>query len=388
MHNKLVATIDELTSEVEIPSDIAIDCSTVSKGIDNYHVDVEMSGSFTFLVRELVSAQVKLIVAGRRLTSGNTDEMVQLRETYADMMKVTLHRAKTDLTTAEIVVLQFSVVKFIVEVVRDELEQYGAQLEETLGQQQYSGSRSLLATQERLQWFRKHSHEFLFRINRQLMRQLQREENNQLKKLRSQVLGDVLPESINIMFCPLIYGRSPGDPLVLLEYYTVWPAAGSGFNDLNRAIEELLVQALPSLETPALKVDRKLEAAQAEVYDELGGLFAVQSLLGPAENQKEDLSEALCWMEQPGNVRWLFDERLLQKHLDHVKETDGRKAAWKLKSDIKKLLKTASQISKAMDDNHDLRHMYAGQLLKDELTQQDIEILDIGQACAFVGGGR
>jgi hypothetical protein len=384
MASRLATTYDDLISGVETPGTINIDCSSVNKGIDNFHIDVQLSEVFVLLTGELVEEQVKLIVNGKRLTPGNTQQMADFRDAYSDMVSVTLHRSKTDLSISEIAVLQFAIVKFVISEVRTQLKTYGDQLETTLGQQQFDGSRRLLTTQERLQWYRKFSSTFMFRINRQLLRQLQREEINRLKKLRNQVLGSTLPGAVNILFNPMLFGRSPQEPLLLLDYYSFWPSAG--FSKLNEAIEEILRTGISSLNTSPLMVTEKLDAAQSEVYDELDGLFGVQLLLGPSKNQKERLSETFGWLEQPGNLPWLFDDKLLQKQLDQVKSDGGIKAGWDFKSDIKKLRKVFAQICKTLTDQFDARDMVAGHLLSEHLTQQHIELLDIAQACAFVAG--
>lgn len=92
-----------------------------------------------------------MIVAGHRLSASNSEKIGDYRDSYTDMMKVTFHRCKTDLNLGEIALLQFAVVKFVITQVREKLQNFGEQLEETLGQQQYSVSRSLLATQQRQQ---------------------------------------------------------------------------------------------------------------------------------------------------------------------------------------------------------------------------------------------
>jgi len=382
MPSKIAASFDEIINAVEAPLDISLDCSPIDKGIDNYHCDVELSEKFVMYTKELVEEQVKLIVAGHRLSASNSEKMGDYRDSYTDMMKVTFYRCKTDLKPSEIVLLQFAVVKFVITQVREKLQNFAEQLEETLGQQQYSGSRSLLATQQRQQWFRKHQAAFQYRVNRLMLRQLQREENNQLKPLRAQVMGDLLPEAINILFNPLLYAASPQDPTVLLENYSVW---SKDFSSLNESIEDVLAEVLPELKVTQLKTDTKLSSAETEAFDVLGGLFSAQMLMGPSEDQKDAVAETFSWMEHPGNVRWLFDGRLLQKHLDVAKEEGGLRAGWSLKSDIKKLLKSSNQLEKTLSEDGQFRNMVAGHRLSD-LTQKDIEIVDISQACTFVAG--
>jgi predicted aldo/keto reductase-like oxidoreductase len=131
----VVTSIEDIVSQIKDPPDISLDYSVVEKGIDNYHVDVEISPVFTRQVREAVEQNLKLLVAGKPLISGNAGIMQEVRDTYTDLMKVTLHRCKTDLKPEQVSILQFGIVKFVIQEVLDALGTYGEKLEETLGQQ-------------------------------------------------------------------------------------------------------------------------------------------------------------------------------------------------------------------------------------------------------------
>ena len=380
-----VNSLDDLLKKVRSAPDIKISCDALDKGIDNYHVDVELSESFTFCIKETIDQNMKRLVAGKALLSGNSEPMVEVRSAYADLMRVTMHRSKTDLTTAQIHVLQFALVKFVIQEVRDALDRYSAQLEETLGQQQYAGSRSLLATQERVTWFRKHSNEFMFRMTRLYLRQLQREDNNQLKALREQILGD-FPQATNVMFNPLLYARSPKEAILLVDYYAYWHGAGLDFEKLNDAFEDLFEQHLPRLKFLPLKMHQKLAGNEAEVYDELGGLFAAQSFLGPSEDQKTSLHESFSWLEHPGNLRLLFDEK---QHAELLKQEGlGLTGGWSLKGDIKKLHKLAGELKKAIGDNRRQRQVLASYALREKLSQVDLGLIDVDEAIGVVSGNE
>ena len=383
---QIIASLDDILERVKTPREVKLDCSVANKGVDNYHIDVELSLTFSFKAREIIEGQVKRIVAGNKLVSSNSKEVNDFREAYTNMMRVTLHRYKTDLKRGQIRVLQFAVVKFILQQVRDELDKYRAKLEETQGQQQYSGSRSLLTTQEKITWFRKYSNEFMFRICRLLLKQLQREENNQLKELRAQVLGDDLSEAANIMYNPLLYARSPQEPVLLLECYALWSGGGVGFEKLNTALENVLAKRLPEIKADSLKNMTNLTSAQVEVYDALGGLFAVQSLLGPSEDQKEVISESFSWLEQPGNIRLLFDENFHGKLAGKVKGQLGMKAHWSFNSATKKLSKILVEIRKEIASSSDVKEVMATYFLRGKLTQQDLGLIDVADAVSAVAG--
>ena len=202
-----VTSIEDIVSQIENPPDISLDCSVVEKGIDNYHVDVEISPVFMGLVREAVEQNMKRLVARQPMISGNTEIMQQVREAYTDLVKVTLHRCKTDLNAEQVSILQFGIVKFVIQEILGTLRSYGEKLEETAGQQKYSGSRSLLVTQEKMTWFRKHVNEFQFRMVRLFLRQFKREENNQLKPLRQQIVGDFM-EAASVLCNPCNVGHT------------------------------------------------------------------------------------------------------------------------------------------------------------------------------------
>ncbi len=379
-----ITSLDDIFKQVKTPQSISLDCSLVSKGIDNYHTDVEISAAFTLRVKETIEQNLKRLINGRAMLSGNAEVMIELRDVYTDLMKVTLHRSKTDLTRGEIQILQFALVKFIIQEVRDALDRYGAQLEEMLGQQQYAGSRNLMTTQEKIGWFRKHSAEFQFRLIRLYLRQLQREENNHIKALRTQVLGGELSEAANLLYNPLLFGRGPRDPLLLLDYYALWPGNGSDFEKVNDAIEATIAKNLPELKFEPLKASDKLGSAQSEVYDELGGLFAAQTIMGPSEDQGEKVTESFCWLDHPGNVRLLFDEQLHERNLANAKDDLGFSAKRGLKGDIKKLLKVASDIRKTVGDNRAVMLILAGYAVREKLQQPDLDLIDIDKAIELI----
>jgi hypothetical protein len=378
-----VTSIEDIVSQIKNPPDISLDCSVVDRGIDNYHVDVEISPAFTRLVREAVEQNMKLLIAGKPMISGNAEIMQKVREAYTDLMKVTLHRCKTDLKPEQVSILQFGIVKFVIQEVLGALAAYGERLEETLGQQKYSGSRSLLVTQEKMTWFRKHVNEFQFRIVRLFLRQFMREENNQLKALREQVVGKFM-EAASVLCNPLLYARTPKEPLLLLDYYVIWPGNGAEFEKLNDALEAGFRKAFANQVFVPLRNKTKLRSAQSEVYDELGGLFASQTVLGPSDDQKDIVEESLSWLEYPDNARLLFDEKVHERHLSQ--EGLGFSVGRRLKGDIKKLRTIAQGLRKAVGDKKAVRRLLVSYALRDKVTQADLDLIELEDILGFVSG--
>jgi hypothetical protein len=178
-----------LLTKVHVPEDSFLDAGLLSRGIDNYHIDVRLIDAFVLQAREIIEKVAKR-VAANNLAS------------YREMMTASLHRTKSDLSAEHLQVLQFGVIKFLLKQVRHALSKLNEETEAAVAQQQFAGSRSLLATQERLAWLRKNHDDFLFRVNRAVFQQIQREENG-LRDLRRQILSKDDCELLNVMFNPM-----------------------------------------------------------------------------------------------------------------------------------------------------------------------------------------
>jgi hypothetical protein len=380
-----VRSLDDIIAKLETPDAISLDCTSLSRGIDNYHADVELSPGLIFKLRDTINLNLNRLLGGKGLISGNSVEMIAIRDAYTDLIKATLHRTKTDLQPDQVKVLQFAIVKFVLQQIRDALDAHGTQLEETLGQQQMSGARALLTTQERIRWYRKHSGELFFRLARHYLRQFQREENNQLRALREQMLTG-LGEAPNILYNPLLFAPTPVEPILLLEYYALWTGSGLEFAQLNADVEAVFRQQLNSLPFDDLKPVGSPASVQSEVYDELGGLLAVQPLLGAAEDQKEIVSESFSWLDYPGNIRLLFDEKVHEKYMGVLGEQGGIVARWRLRRDVRKLQKIFRKIRRGIVTSGSFRAVFASYSLRDKLTQADLELIDIEAAVGYVSG--
>lgn len=372
----------QLISGIDVPVPTTIDTSELSRGIDNYHIDVRLSDDFTLHAREIIEKVVKRVASGNRPASGS-DEMEEFRAAYRNMMTASLHRTKSDLNPEKLNVLHFGVIKFLLKEVRRALLHLHEETESAVAQQQYAGSRSLLATQERLAWLRKHNDDFLFRANRAILQQIQREENG-LRELRKQVLPESASDHMNVLFNPMLCAESPVDRGMLADCYSLWPNGGKDFAIINLRLEDSLQEAFPELQVLPLKGDAKIESA--EVYDTLHGLFTSQDILGPSEDQNKTISETYGWLEQPGNVRQLFDPVVQERELRDLKESLGMKAQWDLKGELKKFAKVLSDLRKKMYSDLDFKEAVACYLLRGNWSAKDQLLLDIRYACAYIAG--
>jgi len=371
-----------LLANIEVPGDSFLDTGLLSRGIDNYHIDVRLSDDFVLYSREIIEKIAKRVAAGKR-PPGGSEEMDEFRTSYRKMMTASLHRTKSDWTADQLKVLHFGVIKFLLKEVRRALSKLNDETEAAVAQQQFAGSRSLLATQERLAWLRKHHDDFLFQANRAIFQQVQREENG-LRELRKQITPDDNGNILNVMFNPMLCADSPIDIGMVAECYALWPNGGKGFAAINLRLEDTLNVAVPELQTRALKEDAKIETT--EVFDTLHGLFSSQDILGPSEDQSTTLTESYGWLEHPGNVRALLDPFVQEKELRELKDSLGIKGQWELKGELKKLKKLTNDLRNKMYTDIEFREAVACYLLRGSWSASDQLLLDIRLACAYVAG--
>jgi hypothetical protein len=373
---------EQLLASVQVPAESVLNTGLLSRGIDNYHVDVRLSDAFVLHARELISKVVKRISSGNR-PFPNSEDLDDFREAYKDMMTTSLHRTRMDLVPEELQVLQFGIIKFLLKDIRAQLQGVLETIEEQVGQQQYAGSRSLLATQEKLAWFRRHQDVYLYRANRAIMQQVQRQENA-LRDLRKQITPSDNGELLNVLFNPMLCAESPTDTCLLAESYALWPNGGKDFPTINLRLEDTLAEAFPELEMVPLKNTTRIE--ETEVYDTLHGLFNAQDILGASEDQSTELHETYSWLEHPGNIRLLFDSVVQERELKDLKDNLGMKGQWDLKSDLKKLHKISADLKAKMFDDMAFREAIACYQLRGDWSLKDQQIMDVRLACAYVAG--
>ena len=215
---------------------------------------------------------------------------------------------------------------------------------------------------------------------------MQGEETTELRQLREQFLGNSIPELLNIMFNPMLSASNPLEDSLLHENYALWNRA-----EFPMAIEKLeahLGKLFPSLQLLSLKSKVGRGSAQSEIYDELGGLFASHNLLGPSKDQKALVSESFCWLDQPGNARFVFDSSIHSRSLAVLRERKGIKAQWAFKSDVKKLGRVALDARKIFANESQYKEIIAGYLLRETWTSMDAEFIDLRQACAYAAGNE
>ena len=102
---------------------VQLSIDKLSKGIDNYHIDVKLSTKFSSDIKKLVALLVSQVAIPKAEALGQFYAAFdKIRAEYLDMMTILIHRVKTDLSADEVCFLQFAAIKIILRVTKAKLD--------------------------------------------------------------------------------------------------------------------------------------------------------------------------------------------------------------------------------------------------------------------------
>ncbi|NKB34549.1 MAG: hypothetical protein GKR91_15765 [Pseudomonadales bacterium] len=373
---------------VETERSISISIDTLSKGIDNYHIDVRLSKKFTSEVKKLVALLISQVAVPKPKNWDNSRQFEKLRKCYLDLVTVLIHRVKTDLKADEICFLQFATIKHILQFSRQNLDDEIREVKAKLSENRNKGSSEALSTDQRLFWLKKNYDNILYNVNKQIFSQLQRVEDRQLAVVRNQFLGEDYSYASKLIINPLLYTSELSALALLLNEFSMWSwnAEDSGFLDLNEKVEKLLNKRIKQHEIPPLNATDSKESVITEIHDELGGLFVLQAYLGQAEDTKGTIAESFSWFEIPENLDLLFDIQKNTEKLSKYRKEHGLKKWWSRRGDVKGLGKTLKAFSKLLRKEKVLPQLLASHYMRRSLHPTILEFVDLKIVCQFLSG--
>ncbi|MFT4814632.1 MAG: hypothetical protein ACI80L_000018 [Pseudohongiellaceae bacterium] len=377
----LFETIDQNRS-------VQLSIDKLSKGIDNYHIDVKLSSKFSSDIKKLASLLVSQLAIPKPKHWDNSTVFEKVRAEYLDMMTILIHRVKTDLSADEICFLQFAPIKIILRVTKAKLESDIDNVTSRLADLRNKGSSEALAVDQRLFWLKKNYDAILYSVNKQIFAQLQRVEERQLASVRDQFLGDEYKYIVDVLFNPILIVSDPSAlPLLMNEFCIYsWNGEAKGFVDLNAKIEKLMNKKLKQLPLLAIGEDSTVAIAEAEIHDDLGGLFQTQIFFGPAKDTKSAIIEELSWLESPENIPALFDNQKNREQLAVVRSEHGFGAWWKRRGEIKNLERTLAEFSKMLRSEKLLAQLLSSHYMRRSLNPLIMERIDLKTVCQFLSG--
>lgn len=377
-----------LVEAIDPNRSVQLSIEKLSKGIDNYHIDVKLSSKFSSDVKKLVALLVSQIAIPKPKHWDNSKAFEKIRTDYLDMMTILIHRVKTDLSADEICFLQFAAIKIIIRVTKAQLDSDISNVTSRLAELRSKGSSEALATDQRLFWLKKNYDSILFNVNKQVFAQLQRVEERQLASIRDQYLGEEYRFVVDALMNPILTVSDPSALSLLANEYSVfnWNSEAKGFIDLNAKIETLFKKRLKQLPVATLGEDATTSASDAEIHDELGGLFLTHSFFGPAKDTKAVISENLNWFEWPENVSTLFNVQKNREQLAEIRSEQGFGAWWKRRGEVKNLEKTLAAFSKLLRSQKILAQLLSSHYMRRSLNPLIMEHVDLKTVCQFLSG--
>lgn len=367
---------------------VELSIDRLSKGIDNYHIDIKLSKRFSSDIKKLVGLLVPQIAVPKPKHWDNSSLFEKLRESYLDVMTVLIHRVKTDLREDEICFLQFATIKHILQFVRSQLDDEIAGVASRLSDARNKGSSESLAGDQRLFWLKKNYDSILYDVNKQIFNQLQRVEERQLAVIRDQFLGQGYRFCVEVMLNPLLYTSELSALPLLLNEYSMWSWNGedAGFIELNNKVEKLLNRRLKQIVVSPLKSADDPLVVATEIHDELGGLFLTQPFLGPARDTKTKISEEFNWFDLPENIDLLFNVQRNTDQLSENRKEMGFKNWWRKRGEINRLKRTLKAFSRLLRSNKVLPQVLASHYMRRSLNPLIMELVDLKIVCQFLSG--
>lgn len=384
MHSEVLQNIFD---KLQPNTSVLLSFEKLQKGIDNYHVDIQLSKKFTADVKKLAPLLITQIAVPKPKNWDNTAHFDKLRSSYVDLLTVLIHRAKTDLTASEICFLQFAPIKLILKTVRAHLDSEITTISSRLADHRNKGSSEALTTDQRLFWLKKNYDAILYATNKQIFGQLQRAEERQLGSVRNQFLGTDYQFTVDAIFNPLLFASELSALPVLLNEYCLWNwnAENSGFIELNGEMEKLLEKRLKHPVIDRLKTEDE-QTRSSEIHDELGGLFATQPFLGLALDSKSQIGEEFSWFENQANIELLFNTERHDDELRELRKQQGFGAWWRARGELAQFKKVLKAFMKLLKSKKVLGQMLATHYMRRSLNPVIMEIVDLKIVVQYLCG--
>lgn len=367
---------------------LALNIESLSRGIDNYHIDVDLSKKFCSAVRKLVEQLVPQLAVPKPKNWDNSKLLDEFRDIYIDMMTVLIHRVKTDLKPNEICFLQMAAIKYILQTSRARLQDDLTKLATRTSELRNKGSSESLSADQKLFWLRKNFETILYTVNKTLFLQLHRAEIKSLGAIRSHQMPAEYLEFTELMSNPLLFCTDINSLNLLVSEYSLWDVNGhpDGFNELNGAVEKLAGQILKDLPDAPLKAGIQGESEFAEITDELGGFVASQPFMGQAKDTRDVLGEQFTWLEDPAWVSRTFNIDVHRSELQALRKAQGFGAWWQRRGEIGRLERFLRQLKKLLKKRKLIAQMFAAFQVRNGWSPLLAEKIDMKTACLFVSG--
>ncbi len=374
-----------LSQQLEESRTERLNIASFSRGIDSYNIDVWLSPTFDTIAEKVATMLVSQIGVPNPKNWDNSKDFQRLRNCYLDLMTVLIHRVKTDLDRDQVCLLQFATIKRLLLLVKQALEGDIANAQDSLTEHRQQGSSGTLAVNQRLFWLKKNYDSILYKVNKQIFSQLQRVEERHLKIVRDKNLGKQYDFLAEVLTNPLLYVSELSALALLMDEFNAWTCSGNDetFIELNNRLEKLLNKRFKPLKVSPLRNPDGIKV-KTEIHDELGGLFACQAFLGPAEDTRNEISETLNWFEITHNLEKLHEVEKGGPDLGMAFRNFGQ--YWRQRKKIKLTQRVAKGFLKILKTHKVLAQAVASLYMKRQLPANIGDRADLKDLCQYLAG--
>ncbi|WP_052761276.1 hypothetical protein [Sedimenticola thiotaurini] len=244
---------EEFTKPLQLKKPFKLLFDRLPIGIDNNRIDVTLSPEFMNRCRQFVRRYMLHDVTenywGEPPPPPDNKDLQVLREDYAGLMELTVDRARKHNRLEMVQLLQFSVVKYLLQLVDQEYERLRNQMQRAKSVDSHQSTGRSVQLHERLVLLARNEAAIRYRITRRLFREILKIENMRLSKLRKSVLGHSWPVPKPLLFNPMLQLPSLwADEQVMNHYSLVCTDKDEqdGFDRVNRMVTKLFAEFLPA----------------------------------------------------------------------------------------------------------------------------------------------
>lgn len=311
----------EFLAPMRSANSFEIGIERLTKGIDNTRVDVLLSPKFTSHLRLWMQQELTEYSTGRQATArGVESDLEILKDAYSAMMVAAIDQEKKSSRPGLIALLQFSVIKFQLQVINDEIDRLQAQMQKSREETKHHANVRAVEIHERLVSFSKDDFAYRYQICRKFFREMQKLEELNLCKLRRSALEIDWPVPRGVLFNPLLHIPSMWADEQWMAHYPLTFTDRQDpqmFERVNRLLMEVLHDYLPTYAWPVDDATsdevadpgngRNGGAREHQDREVLAGLREVSELLKGSLQPEEYEQHHLCWIDIPENLDDFFN---------------------------------------------------------------------------------
>lgn len=330
-----------------------INLAGFTKGIDNVHLDVQLSLQFQGHTETLLAALMEQETQDRRVGAtrrGPTfQQWEEFRNLYTKMMEAATHQAKSKNETSLVQLAQVATIKFLLEEVDRALDQMRQKLRRALASEGLRSDTVRIEANEWLSWLIQNRAKLKYKILRQLLTPILQSEEGTLGELRQSLWGERWSLPREFLSNPLLLADSPFDEELLITHYVLLEEGGVqddyraySYAAMDRLIPNLfpIPMSHHATKTALAPPGQVLARTKAEFSKATKKLEPGQRP-GEHEPTKSNFKEVPCredspktqsaWADVPANVDLLFDDSLATNHIQAAKRSgdESARALWK-----------------------------------------------------------